>query len=184
MEGGDQVVGAAFTFGEDIGDARGFGFAQDLSGGVHGEKNERRRRGDDRDFACGIEAVHDRHGEIEDDEIGVQAADLFHSNLTIFGFAANVPVGVLLDAGTNGFAENRAVIYDQDFSQLPPLEIIPGRWRAGGARSATNKVSRASVMGREGVTILETLYCSVRNLTVGRKNLGGFCVLERTEFGD
>lgn len=116
MEGGDQVVGAAFTFGEDIGDAGGFGFAQNLYGGVHSEKNERRGRGDGGDFASGVEAVHDRHSEIEDDEIGMQAADFFHSNLTIFGFAANVPVGVLLDAGTNGFAEDGAVIDDQDFS--------------------------------------------------------------------
>ncbi|MGB8323454.1 MAG: hypothetical protein WCE52_10905, partial [Candidatus Acidiferrum sp.] len=54
--------------------------------------------------------------EVEDNEIGMQAADFFHSNLTIFCFAANVPVGVLLDAGTNGFAEGRAVIDDQDFS--------------------------------------------------------------------
>ena len=53
--------------------------------------------------------------------------------------------------------------------------------QADGARSATNEVSKASVAGREGVTILETLYRSVRNLTVRQKNLGRFCVLERTE---
>jgi len=126
VEGGNQVVGAAFAFGEDIGDACGFGFAQDLTGGVHSEKKERRRRGDGGDFAGGVEAVHDRHGEIEDDEIRMQAADLFHSNLTIFGLAANVPVRVLLDIGTNGFAKDRAVIDDQDFSHA--IATLRGSW--------------------------------------------------------
>jgi hypothetical protein len=45
-----------------------------------------------------------------------------------------VPVGVLLNAGTKGFAENRAVIDDQDFSHaITALRVSlvgAGRWGA------------------------------------------------------
>jgi hypothetical protein len=115
--------GGFYGFFEVAADA-GFGDVGADAGlcGVAGQV-ERFEVGDDQDFGFGGvaandfgggEAVHRGHGDVEEDDVGLQLGGFFYGVIAVFGFAADGPIGVILEEKFQAGADGGAVVCDED----------------------------------------------------------------------
>jgi len=79
--------------------------------------------GDDEDFGVGGvaaddfgggEAIHGGHGDVEQDHVGLEFGGFFYGVLAVFGFAADGPIGVILEEQFQASPYGGAVVCDQD----------------------------------------------------------------------
>jgi hypothetical protein len=64
--------------------------------------------------ARGFEAVHHRHGQIEDDQIWFQLNGFLHRFAAVHGFGVNFQEGVIFKQAPERFAEVRIVVGDEN----------------------------------------------------------------------
>jgi len=147
----EEMVNANVGFGEHCFDAGGFGLFQKLPRVLHGEHQHHWVRRDSGDTAGGFEAVHDGHGQIKQDQVGLEFPSQANRDLAVFGLAAHSPICLLLDAAANYAAERGAVVDDQDlFGHRPPrcrvlidASVFPDDIRAAVECSVTPKPLKA-----------------------------------------
>jgi hypothetical protein len=65
------------------------------------------------EFARGVQAVHARHGNVENDEVGVYFGGAFNGIESIRGFAANFKARIF-QQGADSSANRRIVVNDED----------------------------------------------------------------------
>ena len=64
-------------------------------------------------LVCSLDAIHDRHIDVEEDEVRMQLSDLLDSLLAIFSFAANVH-GVPVQKRADRLPRYLIIVHDQD----------------------------------------------------------------------
>jgi len=105
----------AVAFGEDeldgdVGEGPGGG------AGVLGEEDDRNLGHGLFELARGLEAVEDRHGNVEDDEVGPALNGEVDGFLAVAGFGAEFVILLLFEHFAEHFADERIVVSDQNCS--------------------------------------------------------------------
>jgi len=62
----------------------------------------------------GFQAVHHRHGQIEDDQIGSHLHGHFHGFAAVHSFGANFQEGVIFEQAAERLAQVRIVVGDEN----------------------------------------------------------------------
>ena len=83
---------------------------------MHGEHENFRGRHGPPDLACGLEAVHLRHRDVEDDDIGVEFRRFGHRFASGRRFAADNPLGIRLEEDAHTLSHDFVIIRDEDLS--------------------------------------------------------------------
>jgi hypothetical protein len=111
--GVEQIdVGIGF---EDVAVGAGAeGFASDVFGKMHGEDEDIGLGGDGAYFADGVEAVHFRHGEIEQDHVGLMFFYIFQSFEAVGGFVADFEPRFEFKKYANTAAHDGVVVGDEN----------------------------------------------------------------------
>ena len=98
-------------------------------------------------LVCSLDAIHDRHIDVEEDEVRMQLSDLLDSLLAIFSFAANVH-GVPVQKRADRLPRYLIIVHDQNpdwHLRFPvPSEIERPADRAG--RACQAGVSRRNLV--------------------------------------
>lgn len=82
---------------------------------MDGQEHDLGLWGDSTDLAGGSDAIHYRHVDVEQNDIGSQLNDFFDGFLAIFGIAANLK-RMPIEKRTNGRPRGKMVIDDEDSS--------------------------------------------------------------------
>ena len=134
----------AVAFGEDqldgdVGEGPGGG------AGVLGEEDDRNLGHDLFELARGLQAVEDRHGNVEDDEVGPALNGEVDGFLAVAGFGAEFVILLGLEHFAEHFADERIVVSDENRSgHGHPVAAQP--------RSVTFLVVTLTVCGTRGDT--------------------------------
>jgi len=114
---------------------------------VDGEENNFRGRCNLAYLVCSLDAIHDRHIDVQKDQVRMQLFDLLDSLLAIFSFAANV-YGVPGKKRADGLPRYLIIVHDQNpdwHLRFPvPSEIERPADRAG--RACQAGVSRRNLV--------------------------------------
>jgi hypothetical protein len=105
----------AVAFGEDqfdgdVGEGPGRG------AGVLGEEDDRNFGHDLFELARGLQAVEDRHGNVEDDQVGLALQREVNGFLAVAGFGAEFVILLLFEHSAKHFADERIVVSDENRS--------------------------------------------------------------------
>jgi hypothetical protein len=65
-----------------------------------------------RDFGAGLESVHDRHGKIHNNYVGLEPLDSFNRLNTIAGLTAYLPFGLLLQQPAQQLTDGCVIVGD------------------------------------------------------------------------
>jgi hypothetical protein len=139
---------------------------QELLGTVHGEHDHGRGGSERTDLACGIKAVHNRHLQIHQHDVGVEFLDSRNRYLAVFRLAANIPLRVLFQPRAQETANQIVVIDDEN-----GMNQSTARFPLEAAGRATSYMSAdGDSEGKLSLPIGEqiTLYSESRTLPYGR----------------
>ncbi len=89
-------------------------FAGDILGEMHGEDEDVGFGGDGANFADGVEAVHLRHGEVEQDHFGFVFFDVLESFEAVGSLVANFDTGLEFKKAANSAADDGVIVGDED----------------------------------------------------------------------
>ena len=90
------------------------GFAGDILGKVHGQDQYIGVGGSVADLADGFEAVHFRHGEVEQDHIGLEFLDEFEGFEAVAGLVADFNARLRFQQSANAAAHDGVVVGDEN----------------------------------------------------------------------
>jgi len=82
--------------------------------GVHGKEDDGRGNVQFAEFAGSLQAVHARHLEIENNEVGIEVASFFESVETVNRFAADFELRLVFQKVASCRADYRAVVHDEN----------------------------------------------------------------------
>ena len=120
---GLKEIGAKIGFGDEGLGAGGTGGADDFPALVHGE-DENRSAGEGLADALGSgDAVEDRHGDVEHDEIRMEFDGLVDRFGAIRSFTDNFEVFAGFQERAEALANNFVIIRDQDASRMPWAQV-------------------------------------------------------------
>jgi hypothetical protein len=108
------VDGAKIRFTAEAFDSGSFGLLLELLGGVDGDHEDRGVGMLLRELATGFEAIHFRHHEIHDGEVGRVFAPVLDSAAAVFGFADHNPVVLLFERGPKLGPNHRIIVNQKD----------------------------------------------------------------------
>ncbi len=137
------MISDCVRLGDYIFDAGVFGFFPQLFADMHGKHDDLNGGSDAGDLSGGVEPIHDGHGKVEDDGVGVQFGDFLDGNLAIFGLAAYQPVGVVLDEKSKQMADGGAVVGDEDFEWHAKAPLCLGGLLAGSEAGKSRRRGKA-----------------------------------------
>jgi hypothetical protein len=87
-----------------------------------------------RELATGFEAIHFRHHEIHDGEVGRVFAPVLDRAAAVFGFADHNPVVLLFKRGSKLGPDHRVIVNQKDADHADSLSLsVAKRWRNRGA---------------------------------------------------
>jgi hypothetical protein len=116
-------IGGGVAFQETSVRAGLGGLLGDLRRIVHREHDDFDRGRGSTDAASGFDSVHDGHADVEDHEIGLEFKNLFDRLLSIFGLAADVPVGRTVEQGSDATTHDLVVVGQKNFvRQFSPFQ--------------------------------------------------------------
>jgi hypothetical protein len=104
----------AIGLGNDGGDAERGGEVLAENVAEHGVHNDRGNGHPASDERGGLDAVHVGHGEIQDDEIGLESPSFFDCLDTVDGLAANFKTRLVLQENANSISNGDFVFDDED----------------------------------------------------------------------
>jgi hypothetical protein len=136
----------------------------ELTALVHGKDEDRRFWSECVDSAGGVESIHQRHGDVEDDKVGDRFFDFFDGFESVRGLVADIKRDQGCERQANAFTDARLVICYQN-SQKNSL-LLTGLCGFLNRRGPTN-VEVATCAGRFSRTISDFQYrknCSVAYL--------------------
>jgi len=81
---------------------------------MHGKHDDLDGGSDAGNLSSGVEAVHYRHGKVQDDGVGLQFRHFLDGNLAVLGLAAYQPIGVVLDEKSKQMANGGTVVGDEN----------------------------------------------------------------------
>ena len=87
---------------------------QELLGTVHGEHDHGRGGSVRMDLSRGVKAVHNRHLQIHQHDVGVEFRDSRNRYLAVFGLAADIPLRVLFQPRAQETAHQIVVIDNEN----------------------------------------------------------------------
>src|SRR5689334_8786825 len=82
---------------------------------MHSEKEDTGADRKARDFIGGLEATHNRHADVHDDDIRSEFLSQSHGFLPVSSFAANLPFGFRFEYASNSLAYDLVIVGNQYF---------------------------------------------------------------------
>lgn len=127
-----MLQGNEIFFSYDNRDSSRQGLLRIYELGRDGKKDDGRADVHGPELTSCLEAVHPRHGEVQDDHVWPKKIRLSQRVQTVDGLATNLEAGLAFQEMTNSSPNNLTIVDDEDvFGQRPPLsEVAASCWRA------------------------------------------------------
>jgi hypothetical protein len=138
-------------------------FFKQLRGSVRREPNQSRLRSNHHDAPrCCFQPIHDRHGQIQNDDIGAQLTDFINRDAAILRFATNDPLRILLNTGANRLSEvDIIIINDENLgAHATPYDAL-GRLPANEGRDRPDRTKGYQLAARLGGMYNTTERCTL-----------------------
>jgi hypothetical protein len=109
-----EESGETVRLGDDSGDPEGGGEGLAENVAEHGVNDDGNKRQPDAEQRGGLDAIHVRHGEIEDDEIGLKGGGFIDSFGTVCSFAADFEGRIVLEKNAHRITNGDFIFDDEN----------------------------------------------------------------------
>src|SRR5262245_62560200 len=100
---------------------------------MHAQDQQADRRQATHDLARGLDAVQERHADIQDDDVGLKSERFLDSLTAVAGLGDDFPPGLLLENLAEPLTHQRVIVTDED---TQPTHVRPRFLPASPRRSA------------------------------------------------